>query len=193
MSKVNANINGLKFEQKTRLLDTIKKTNLFKVEQLKTSYGKKVAPSYCFGNIFDKKTDKHIAKVLNALAIYDFLNIDCNIKEKEGVDAKKLISKGLKPDEVLINYIDKRIYIIEKKYQEKKGSVDEKLQTIEFKLQQYNRLFRETEFVVRYMFLLDGKYFNKKIYNDHYKFIINKGCEYYFDEIPLERLGLYAG
>jgi hypothetical protein len=45
------------------------------------------------------------------------------------------------PDECYIDNLYSNIFIIEKKFQQSKGSVCEKIQTIDFKLWQYQRLF----------------------------------------------------
>jgi hypothetical protein len=46
------------------------------------------------------------------------------------------------------------MYIIEIKYQETAGSVDEKLQTCDFKKKQYERLLRPLKLIVEYCYVL---------------------------------------
>jgi len=48
-----------------------------------------------------------------------------------------------------------RLHIIEKKWQEVSGSVDEKLQTCGFKIRQYNRLVEGTGLEVKFTYLLN--------------------------------------
>ena len=55
----------------------------------------------------------------------------------EGIDWKKHISKKLLPDNALYVIVNNTMFIIEVKHQEVNGSVDEKLQTCDFKKKQY--------------------------------------------------------
>ena len=52
----------------------------------------------------------------------------------EGIDWKKHISKKLLPDNALYVIVNNTMFIIEVKHQEVNGSVDEKLQTCDFKI-----------------------------------------------------------
>ena len=63
-----------------------------------------------------------------------------------------LVSKKLLPDEAFVNNITRTIYIIEKKFQHRAGSVDEKLQTCDFKLKQYKKLANLVGFDIEYIF-----------------------------------------
>jgi hypothetical protein len=54
------------------------------------------------------------------------------------------------PDECYINISEKKIFIIEKKFQQVAGSICEKIQTPDFKLWQYNRLFPTFEIIYIY-------------------------------------------
>ena len=45
--------------------------------------------------------------------------------EPKGINALELVSAKLRPDSVFLNLINKKVYIIEKKYQASSGSVDE--------------------------------------------------------------------
>lgn len=53
--------------------------------------------------------------------------------EEVGVDWTKIISKKLLPDDSIYVIINNTLFIIECKYQQVPGSVDEKLQTCDFK------------------------------------------------------------
>ena len=63
------------------------------------------------------------------------------------------------------------MFIIECKHQEVAGSVDEKLQTCDFKKKQYKKLMAPANI-------------------DVLNYIHSVGCDYYFEYIPLQRLGL---
>ena len=67
------------------------------------------------------------------------------------VDTNVGKSYGCKhPDEVYINEVCKRIFIIEKKFQEVGGSACEKIQTADFKVEQYSDTFPGYEIVYIY-------------------------------------------
>ena len=110
------------------------------------------------------------------------------LKEKK-VDYKLFISSKLLPDEALFVPSQKKIYIIEKKFQVTPGSVDEKLQTCVFKKQQYTRLFAPLGADVEYIYILSDWFLDKK-YVDVLNFVESSGCSYYFNILPLEVLGL---
>lgn len=65
------------------------------------------------------------------------------------------------PDEAYIYLVDKHIYIIEKKFQQCSGSVDEKIQTGQFKQYHYSKLF--PNFKVSYIYCLSN-WFKKPDY-----------------------------
>ena len=73
------------------------------------------------------------------------------ILEPEGINWQDYISKKLLPDEALLNFANNTVYIIEKKFQHDSGSVDEKLQTCDFKKKQYQKLLRDTPYDVEYL------------------------------------------
>jgi hypothetical protein len=81
------------------------------------------------------------------------------------------------------------VFIIEVKHQEVAGSVDEKLQTCDFKKKQYIKLFSELNYEVEFDYILDDWFKNPK-YKDTLDYIISVGCKYYFNYIPLNNLGL---
>jgi hypothetical protein len=81
------------------------------------------------------------------------------------------------------------MYIIEKKYQETSGSVDEKLPNCDFKKKEYEKLFNPLDIKVKYIYVFN-EWFKQDIYRDVLEYIKFVGCDYYFVEIPLEALGL---
>ena len=81
------------------------------------------------------------------------------------------------------------MYIIECKFQRVEGSVDEKLQTCDFKKKQYKKLLAKANIDVEYMYLLSDFFKNKK-YKDVLDYIHSVGCYYYFEYIPLYTFGL---
>lgn len=110
--------------------------------------------------------------------------------EIDGYDYTKIISAKLLPDEAIFVINNNTVFIIEKKTQSGVGSVDEKLQTCDFKLKQYKKLFSPLNKEVSYSYLLDQDWFKQPKYKDILDYIISVGCNYYFNYIPLDRIGL---
>ena len=111
--------------------------------------------------------------------------------EPRGIKWKDILSKQLLPDDVLFVEKTKTLFIIEKKYQEGEGSVDEKLQTCDFKKKQYSKLVKSLDMKVEIIYLLND-WFKKERYQDSLNYIKETGCYYFFEEIPIEFLGLPA-
>lgn len=84
------------------------------------------------------------------------------------------------PDDSLFGMDNNTVFIIEKKTQNKNGSVDEKLQTCDFKLKQYKKLFLPLNKEVKYYYLLD-EWFLQPQYKDALDYIISVGCHYRFN------------
>src|SRR3989338_4705597 len=109
-------LTGLNFESERDVLTLLSKTKGYSVKGNVIFFGEKeVARSY----------KKH--------GLYKYL-------ESRGVDYKKILSKKLLPDEALYVIANNTLFIIEVKFQEVSGSVDEKLQTCDFKRKQYQKL-----------------------------------------------------
>ena len=124
-----------------------------------------------------------IARVFKKHAFYKVF-----LKELE-IDWTKIISKQLLPDDSIFVIINNTLYIIECKFQQVKGSVDEKLQTCDFKKKQYQKLLSKANIDVEYMYLLSD-WFRDPKYKDVLDYIHSVRCHYYFEYIPLYKLGL---
>ncbi len=107
----------------------------------------------------------------------------------QGVDWTKLISKKLLPDDAIYVIKENTLFIIEVKYQEVAGSVDEKLQTCDFKRKQYLKLFAQLNIEVEYIYVLSD-WFRAPGYKDVLDYIQSVGCHYYFEYLPLYKIGL---
>lgn len=162
----NTNVNGLRFEQETNLNEALEK-----------------AGYVLFGNNVMLKNTEIIATSAGKNKLYN------DILEPRGIDYKKYISRKLLPDEALLNYLNNTIYIIEKKFQHSDGSVDEKLQTCDFKRKQYKKLFNPIKINVEYIYVLSD-FFEQPRYVDVFNYIHSSGCEYFFNEIPIDYLEL---
>ena len=126
--------------------------------------------------------DKIVAYSYRKNSLYVFL-------KEQGIDYKNYISKKLLPDDAIYVIKDNTIYIIEVKFQIVAGSVDEKLQTCDFKKKQYQKLFSSLNYEVEYIYVLSD-WFRQEAYKDVRDYIISVGCHYYFEYLPLEKLGL---
>jgi len=112
-----------------------------------------------------------------------------NLLEPNKIDYKKLISKKLLPDNAIYVISKWILYIIEIKYQEVAGSVDEKLQTCDFKKKQYQRLLEPLKLSVEYCYVLSER-FMKPEYKDVLNYIQAVWCKYFFGDLPLDYLWL---
>jgi len=126
--------------------------------------------------------DKLVAYHLRKNLLYKFL-------KSKNVDYKDILSKKLLPDDAIYVPTAKTLYIIEMKFQKVAGSVDEKLQTCDFKKKQYTKLMSPVGIRVEYIYILND-WFNVPAYRDVLGYIKEVGCDYYFNEISLSRLDL---
>ncbi len=125
---------------------------------------------------------KKVAKSFKKYEFYKFL-------ESEGLDWRKIISAQLLPDDAIYVIHNNTLYIIEVKYQQVGGSVDEKLQTCDFKKKQYQKLMSQLNTEVEYIYILSD-WFRSRRYKDVLDYIISVNCQYYFEYLPLHKIGL---
>ncbi len=125
---------------------------------------------------------KLVARCFRKNDFYAFL-------EEEGIDWKSKISKKLLPDDALLVFVRETLFIIEVKYQQVEGSVDEKLQTCDFKRKQLLKLVTPLGLRVEYVYVLSD-WFKKPKYKDVLDYIQSVNCHYKFGTIPLSWLGL---
>lgn len=156
---------GLAFEGKVDLATFLNKQKGYKVVDDKVYFHKEL-----------------IARVFKKYGFYTFL-------EEYGIQWQKLISKRLLPDDCIFVIVENTLFIIECKFQKVAGSVDEKLQTCDFKKKQYQKLLSKANIEVEYVYLLSD-WFRKPEYKDVLDYIHSVNCQYYFEYIPLKKLGL---
>lgn len=156
---------GLIFEGKTDLVTFLSKQNGYSINDNDVYYNGEL-----------------VARVFKKYKFYDFL-------EELNIDWTKIISKRLLPDDSIFVIIKNTMYIIECKFQQVAGSVDEKLQTCDFKKKQYQKLLASANIDVEYIYLLSD-WFRDKKYKDVLDYIISVNCSYYFEYIPLYKFGL---
>ena len=159
-------ISWLNFEKRVSFIDAIKKIDWYRVEDHKIFFrNEKVAEIY-------KKND-----------LYK------RLLEPNNINYQDIISQKLLPDNAVYVLKKNTVFIIEIKYQHTEGSVDEKLQTCDFKLKQYKRLLWPLKYDVKYCYVLN-RFFMKPKYEDVINYIQAVGCNVYFRELPLLYLGL---
>ena len=159
-------LHGLHFEKRTDFASVISRLPGYSVNDDTIVFqGKDVARLY--------KKNKLYAKLLKPMS----------------VDYGKIISKRLLPDDAVLVLVNKTLYIVETKFQTVAGSVDEKLQTCDFKLKQYKKMFEPIGLNVKYVYVLND-WFQKKEYADVLAYIKSVDCDYFFNELPLSYLGL---
>lgn len=125
---------------------------------------------------------QQVARCFRKNEFYKFL-------EEQGVDWRPKVSKKLLPDDALLVIVRETLFIIEVKYQQVAGSVDEKLQTCDFKRKQYQKLVRGLDLKVEYVYVLND-WFKDATYKDVLDYIDSVGCHYRFNSLPLAWLGL---
>jgi hypothetical protein len=156
---------GLVFEGTTDLSEFLNSQNGYKVEN---------------GNVFFK--EELVGRIFKKHGFYAFL-------DELQIDWKSLISKKLLPDDSIFVIIANTLFVIECKFQQVAGSVDEKLQTCDFKRKQYQKLLSKANIEVEYMYLLSD-WFRSPSYKDVLDYIHSVHCHYFFEYIPLIKLGL---
>ncbi|EAH7072433.1 hypothetical protein EKP33_04180 [Campylobacter upsaliensis] len=125
--------------------------------------------------------DELVAQIFKKHKFYSFL-------KERGVDWRSIISKRLLPDDSIYIIINNTFFIIECKFQQVAGSVDELL-VCDFNKKQYQKLLSNLNMEVEYVYLLSN-WFRKPEYRDVLDYIISVNCRYYFEYIPLQIFGL---
>jgi hypothetical protein len=146
----NTNVNGLSYEDNTDL-----KVCYCEIEENKENNSKKIK--------FEGNTREFIN--VKKAAFHKYMD---EIGEKN--NSLQLAAGCKQPDEVYIDLERKIIFIIEKKFQQSPGSVDEKLQTAPYKKHFYEKLFQN--YKINYIYCL----------SDWFKLDTYKGLLEYLEE-----------
>lgn len=125
---------------------------------------------------------KLVARCFRKYEFYKYL-------DENNINWKVLISKRILPDDSLLVIVRETLFIIEIKYQQVSGSVDEKLQTCDFKRKQFLKLVSPLGLKVEYVYVLSN-WFKRPEYKDVLDYIHSVNCHYKFNEIPLSWFGL---
>lgn len=164
---------GLNFEREVDFQDLLSAVPGYVIKNVRDQAGK---------GVFYK--DKLVARCFRKHDFYRYL-------EENKIKWEKLISKKLLPDDALLVIVRDTLFIIEVKYQQVAGSVDEKLQTCDFKRKQYLKLVSPLELKVEYVYVLND-WFKDPGYEDVLAYIHSVNCHYVFNKLPLAWLGLPA-
>ncbi len=164
---------GLRFEQRTDIRQIFENIEGYSIIESTNRTGYEIwfnheKLAYCF-----KKRE-----------LYRFLE-----QEPYCVNWQEHLSKRLEPDNALFVIVRDTLLIIEIKFQQVSGSVDEKLQTCDFKRKQYSKLVRDLGWRVEYVYVLND-WFRDPVYRDTLDYIHSMNCHYLFNEVPLAWLGL---
>ena len=162
---------GLVFEREVDFHDLLRKTRGYEVKAIDRKAGKGV---YFRG--------EGVARCFRKHDFYKFL-------EEQKVDWRPKLSKKLLPDDALLVDARETLFVIEVKYQQGVGSVDEKLQTCDFKRKQYLKLLAGTGLKFEYVYVLSD-WFKQDAYKDVLKYILSVNCHFAFGSLPLSFLGL---
>ncbi len=164
-------ITGLQFENKVDVRTLLEGIPNYQVDSRADNAGSDI---YYSGKLVARCFKKH--------DFYQFLS-------EKRIDWKNYLSKKLLPDDALLVIVRETLFIIEVKYQQVAGSVDEKLQTCDFKRKQYVKLVSSLGLKVEYVYVL-SEWFKKPEYKDVLDYIHSVNCHYKFNELPLAWLGL---
>jgi len=137
----NTNINGIKYENDTDLNTEYKIINEYKHYKI-----------IQFNiNLQDETKMPSNFVLVKQNNLFKYMKNNMNNLVEKGHGCKN-------PDECYINELYKKIFIIEKKFQNKAGSVCEKIQTPDFKIWQYSRTF--PLYKIYYIYCLSNWYKN---------------------------------
>lgn len=150
------NKNGLPYEELTELKedDRYKNKEIIKIEKKKI-------------HKVEIDTNEHIKLTKNELKTYMLHNKKFNINSE----------KTLQPDECYVDEVNKVINIIEKKFQQCAGSVDEKIQTGPFKIWFYKEQYPDYE--IRYCYCLSD-WFRSDKYKPEMRFLKEYNIEVFW-------------
>jgi hypothetical protein len=166
---------GIRFEERVDLVTRLSEIEGYRISLNENSKGK--------SNWYDIfYQDSFVASAFKQHALYTYLDIN-------NVNYQEILSKKLLPDEAIYVIKENTIFIIEIKFQNGAGSVDEKLQTCDFKKKQYQKIFSQLNYEVEYIYILND-WFKKPEYKDVLDYILMINCKYYFEYLPLHKIGL---
>tara|TARA_Y100000389_G_C17445732_1_gene511483 strand:+ start:176 stop:829 length:654 start_codon:yes stop_codon:yes gene_type:complete len=162
----NTNKNGLSYEELTEINDS---DRYITKDTIKIK-NKKISQVEIDGKLF-------IKVIKGELKLYMMHSNKFNIDSE----------KSLQPDECYIDETNKVINIIEKKFQQSSGSVDEKIQTGAFKRWFYKEQY--PEYTIKYCYCLSD-WFKQKRYNPEFRYYKNHNIKVFYgsDDLYVDKL-----
>lgn len=164
-------VSGLLFEERVDLVTLFHGINGYTVKETNNNAGVRIYYN-----------NEEVARCFKKYEFYRFLT-------EFNIDWRTILSKQLLPDNGLFVIVRDTLFIIEIKFQQVAGSVDEKLQTCDFKRKQYSKLVKRLNWKVEYVYVLND-WFKQPSYKDTLDYINSMNCHYLFNKIPLKWLGL---
>lgn len=176
----NTNKTGLKFEKDTDFSELVDLLPNYEVREINFN-DKKVTKGF---EVYRLDKTEPVGKIMPQYRFYDFLT-ELKIENTN--------SKKWKPDEVFINFENHTVYIVEKKWQETEGSVDEKLLGFGNKRRLYQRLLDKAEnpYFVQFIFVGNSSFFAQEKYRDSFEMLRGDGIKIMLDEYDMNYFGLY--
>ena len=156
----NTNVNGLPYEKITELKEDERYKNKKKIN----IDGKEIQIVTIDNKEFIKLKQGDLKKYMKKLGEYT---------EKE---------KQLNPDECYLDDISKTIHIIEKKFQQTSGSVDEKIQTAIFKKEFYEEQY--PNYKIKYCYCLSD-WFKQSKYKPEMRYLMKYGFKVFWGKDTL--------
>ena len=134
-------------------------------------------------SVYRKGEDTPCALQLTKTELYAFLKDNSRFETYKGITSRRN-----DPDSVVV--VGNVIHIIEMKYQSEGHDTQYALLPYcDFKKKQYQKLVVGTDYVIQYHFLLSESMRVPKN-KDIFQYIKDVGCDYFFEEIPLNVFGL---
>jgi hypothetical protein len=170
MSIKYTNVN-LNLENKVDLQTIFKKSPGYTVEKIPNKAGKDI--------YFESEL---IARYFKKNGFYQFL-------DESKINSKKILTKKLEPDNAILVLASNKLFIIEVKFQNATGLIEEELLLCDFERKQYMKLLSPLGIRIEYVYVLND-WFKKPEYKDILNYIISVNCYYKFNELTLAWLGL---
>lgn len=187
----NTNKNGLKFEKNTDLAYMINKDLSAKYKLI--NHTLKIKSKNSVFDVISLEDEKKIGILAKQMTFYQIM------KDVYGLD--NINRKKWKPDEAFFNLKTNTVYIVEKKWQEKPGSVDEKIFGFVNKRRLYqnnfNQLDHEPKVTVQFCALFNSSWWingnngeNEQHYQDYFDNLRIDGIKIFFDKYDYQWFGL---
>lgn len=194
----NTNKSGLKFEHDTDLATSINTylSDDYRLVEHEFQTNIKLPKPESTAPVFDLIRKKDNYKVGIITNQYQFYNV---LKDHYGVE--NINHKDWKPDECFFNFETNTVYIVEKKWQQRAGSVDEKMFGFVNKRRLYqnnfNQMEKEPKPTVEFCALFNSSWWlkgnkgkNEKNYQDYFDNLRIDGIKIFFDNYEYWWFGL---